>query len=99
MRRPLAAALGVAIGFALAFGSWAAIGFAGLGDYPELLSKVGEQENYSLVAVAEELGLRPVGAVVAALVGGALLVAAVSVVAQGAGDRARSRSPSPRAWR
>ena len=77
VRRPPAAARGVAIGFVLAFGSWAAIGLSGLGDYPELLSKVGEQDNYSLVAVAEELALRPVGAVVAALVGCALLVASV----------------------
>ena len=45
--------------------------------YPELLSKVGDQENYSIVAVAEETGLGPVGAVLALLVGGALLVAAV----------------------
>jgi hypothetical protein len=77
VRRPLAAILAAAIGFVLAFGSWAAIGFAGLGDYPELLSKVGDQENYSIVAVAEETGLGPVGAVLALVVGGALLVAAV----------------------
>ncbi len=61
VRRPLAAILAAAIGFVLAFGSWAAIGFAGLGDYPELLSKVGDQENYSIVAIAEETGLGPVG--------------------------------------
>jgi hypothetical protein len=77
VRRPLSAAIGVAFGLALALGSWTAIGFAGLGDYPELLSKVGNQENYSIVAVADEIGLRPVGAVAAALLGGALLVAAV----------------------
>jgi hypothetical protein len=77
VRRPSAAILGIAIGGVLVLGSWAAIGFAGLADYPELLSKVGDQENYSIVSVADEAGLRSVGAVVAALVGGALLVAAV----------------------
>ena len=75
-RRPLAAILGAAIGLGLAAASWAAIGFAGLGDYPELLSKVGEQENYSIVAVAEEAGLRSVGAVFATLVGASLLIVA-----------------------
>ena len=65
-------------------------------DYPELLSRVGDQENYSLVAVAEEVGLGPVGAVLAALVGAALLVAAISTWREGAGDSARSRSPWPR---
>ena len=37
--------------------SWAVIGFAGLADYPELLSRVDDQENYSIVAIANELGL------------------------------------------
>jgi hypothetical protein len=76
-RRPLAAALGAVLGLAVAFGSWAAIGFAGLSDYPELLSEVGEQENYSIVAVADEIGLGALGPAVAALVGGALLVGSV----------------------
>jgi hypothetical protein len=76
-RRALPALLGVALGLAVAFGSWAAIGFAGLSDYPELLSKVGDQENYSIVAVAEEIGIGSLGPVVAALVGGALLAAAM----------------------
>ena len=77
VRRPLAAVLGLGLGLAVAFGSWAAIGFAGLREYPELLSKVGDQENYSIVAVADEIGLGSLGPAITALVGGALLVASV----------------------
>jgi hypothetical protein len=82
-RRPLAALLGFALGVAIALGSWAAIGFAGVGDYPDLLSKVGDQENYSIIAVAEEFGLGALGAALAALAGGALLVGAVWSARQG----------------
>jgi alpha-1,2-mannosyltransferase len=76
-RRPLAAILGLALGLVVALGSWAAIGFAGLGEYPDLLSKVGDQENYSIVAVADEIGLGSLGPAIAILVGGALLAASV----------------------
>jgi hypothetical protein len=76
-RRPLAAILGLALAVAVALGSWAAIGFAGLGEYPDLLSKVGDQENYSIVSVAEEIGLGSLGPAIALLVGGVLLASSV----------------------
>jgi hypothetical protein len=76
-RRPSAAILALVLGFGIALASWASIGFAGLADYPELLSRVGEQDNYSIMAIADELGLGAVGPALAAIVGGALLVAAL----------------------
>jgi alpha-1,2-mannosyltransferase len=74
-RRPLAAILAFGLGLGITVASWAAIGLVGLRDYPELLSKVGEQENYSVVSVAEEFGLGAVGHALAALAGGGLVVA------------------------
>jgi hypothetical protein len=76
-RRPPAAIIALVLGLVITAASWAAIGFAGLADYPELLSRVGEQDNYSIVAIADELGLGAVGPALAAIVGGALLVAAL----------------------
>lgn len=76
-RRPLTAILGLGLAVGVALGSWAAIGFAGLVDYPELLSKVGDQESYSIVAVAEEVGAGALGPALAALVGAGLVVASV----------------------
>ena len=52
-RRPPAAILALVFGLGVTLASWAAIGFAGLADYPELLSRVDDQENYSIVAIAE----------------------------------------------
>jgi hypothetical protein len=79
-RRLGAAVLGLAIGVAVTFVSWAAIGFAGIGNYRELLSKVEAQENYSLVALTVELGLGTTsGHVVSALVGLTLLAVAVGL--------------------
>ena len=77
-RRPPAAILALVLGLGVTLASWAAIGFAGLADYPELLSRVDDQENYSIVAIADELGIGSVGLALAAIVGGALLVAAIS---------------------
>jgi hypothetical protein len=57
---------------------WLAIGFAGLGDYPKLLSVLadGEQQRgYSLVSGGLALGLGPVAARAAALAVGAGLLA------------------------
>jgi alpha-1,2-mannosyltransferase len=76
-RRPAAAILALALGFGVTLVSWAVIGFAGLADYPELLSRVDDQENYSIAAIANEVGLGAVGPALAAIVGGALLVAAI----------------------
>ena len=76
-RRPPAAIVALAVGFGVTLVSWAVIGFAGLAEYPELLSRVDDQEDYSIVAVASEVGLGAVGPVLATIVGGALLVAAI----------------------
>ena len=61
-RRPPAAILALVLGLGVTLASWAAIGFAGLADYPELLSRVDDQENYSIAAIADELGIGSVGA-------------------------------------
>ncbi len=68
-----AGALGVAFGLALV--SWAAIGFRGLIEYPELLRRLSDLEaenSYSAYAIAVTAGLPGAGAqvVVAALAGG-----------------------------
>jgi alpha-1,2-mannosyltransferase len=78
-----AAVVSVAAAAVLALGSWAAIGFAGLRDYPRLLDKldgIGATESYSTVAIAHALGL-PVGAAraVAVILCGVLLVLAARV--------------------
>jgi alpha-1,2-mannosyltransferase len=56
-RRLVPAALALGIGLTLTFVSWAVIGFAGFADYPDLLSRVGEQESYSIAGMSAELGL------------------------------------------
>lgn len=77
-RRHGAAVRAVGIGAAVTFVSWAAIGFAGIGDYRELLSKVEGQENYSIAAMSVELGLGTrLGQVLSALAGLTLLAMAV----------------------
>lgn len=66
---------------ALAFVSWAAIGFAGLGDYPGLLRRLAHDESsssYSVVALGVRAHLPLLAArIVAVLVTLALLAAAV----------------------
>ena len=59
-RRLRAAALSVAIGLAVTLGAWALIGFAGLVEYPDLLSRLSDiqsERSYSLVGIAAALGL------------------------------------------
>ena len=56
-RRLVPAALGLGIGLTLTFAAWAVIGFAGFSDYPDLLSRVSEQESYSIAGMSAELGL------------------------------------------
>jgi hypothetical protein len=56
-RRVTAAILGSGFAIALTAVSWALIGFAGLGAYPDLLERVAEQESYSLERVGLGLGL------------------------------------------
>ena len=76
-RRVRAAALGAAIGAALALVSWAAIGFAGLVDYPTMLRKFSDLEaeaSYSLVGIGSAFGLSGTAARVLALACGAVLL-------------------------
>jgi alpha-1,2-mannosyltransferase len=59
-RRLKAAALSAAVGAAATFGAWAVIGFAGLGDYPTLLSRLSElvgKQSYSLYALFRTEGI------------------------------------------
>lgn len=88
-RRLRAAGLALAIAIAVTLVSWAAIGFAGLASYLDLLSKVKAQENYSIVGLTTELGLRSAfGQVVMLVVGGLLL--AISVRWARRGDERRA---------
>jgi alpha-1,2-mannosyltransferase len=59
-RRVGTAALALAIATAVTIASWAVIGFAGLGDYPELLSSLAasvQSKGWSAVALGLSLGL------------------------------------------
>ncbi len=89
-RRLRAAAAAVAFAFTLAFVSWAAIGFAGIGDYPGLLRRLANDEStssYSVVALGVRAHMPLLAArVVAVLVTVVLLAAAVWVTR----DTARS---------
>jgi hypothetical protein len=77
-RRLVPAAVAVALALGLVLASWAVIGFAGLADYPDLLSRVGEQESYSIAGMADALGAGAgAGRALAGVVGIALLVLAV----------------------
>jgi Glycosyltransferase family 87 len=58
-RRVLAAVTSVAIGAAIVLGSWAAIGFTGLVDYPDVLRRlqdVVELDSYTVYVVALDAG-------------------------------------------
>jgi hypothetical protein len=68
----------IVLGVAVTFGAWAAIGFADLTRYTEILSRFsevqGEENSYSILAAATSLGLAaPVGHVLALASCGALL--------------------------
>jgi hypothetical protein len=82
-RRWRAAVVGVGIAVALAAVSWAAIGFAGIGDYPSVLRRLANDEStssYSVVALGVRAHLPLLAArIIAVLVALALLTAAVWV--------------------
>ena len=86
-RRLLTAGLTVAIGTALLVLSWAAIGFAGLADYPELMRRLQEtvgMDSYTLYIVGLDVGLpSPLARLFWLAVGGALLAAVVVVARRG----------------
>ena len=82
-RRMTAAVIAIAVGVVVLLVSWAVIGFAGIGDYPELLRRVSELEEgqgYTVYALALDLGSSEglaralwIACAVAALAGIALL--------------------------
>jgi alpha-1,2-mannosyltransferase len=77
-RRTRAAALSIASTLGLVFIPWAAIGFAGLAQYPSLLDQVAvrqEFRSFSFVALAHSLGSTPKFAEATAVLVGALLLA------------------------
>ena len=67
--------------------AWAIIGFAGLGEYPDLLRRLSElqsERSYSIVGMAATLGVgEGVGRAATLVVGGALLVACVLLARRG----------------
>ncbi len=82
-RRIRAATLAVALAVALAAVSWAAIGFAGIGDYPGLLRRLANDEStssYSVVALCVRAHLPLLAArIISVIVALALLAAAAWV--------------------
>jgi alpha-1,2-mannosyltransferase len=56
-RRVRPAVTGACVAVVLTVSAWAAIGFAGLGDYLELLSRVEKQQTYALSSAFTEVGL------------------------------------------
>lgn len=79
-RRLRAAAVAAVVGVAMIAGSWAVIGFAGLHQYPRLLSSVTASEaadSYSLAALLQWAGVRlAIGELVGVLAALAVLTAA-----------------------
>jgi hypothetical protein len=90
-RRLWTAAAAVVVGVLLALTSWAAIGFAGLGGYRDLLHRLTEVEQwraFSLGALAHALDLPPaVGLAAVLVVGGGALAATVVLAGRPDGDR------------
>ena len=88
-----AAAVAVGLGLVLALGSWAAIGFAGLRDYPDLLEKldgIAASESYSVFAIGQALGLSETAARAVAIVACAVLLLLALRAARGEDGDARS---------
>ena len=88
-----AAAVAVCAGLVLALGSWAAIGFAGLRDYPDLLEKldgIAASESYSVFAIGQALGLSETAARAGVVVACAVLLLLALRAARGEDGDARS---------
>jgi hypothetical protein len=88
-RRVGTAALAFAITATLMLGSWAAIGFAGLRDYPDLLSSLAatvQGKGWSTVALGLSLGLSPAFAKAVALALGGVVFAVVALAPRGRRD-------------
>ena len=90
-RRLRTAALALAVGAAVTVVAWAVIGFAGLGEYPDLLRRLSElqsERSYSIVGMAATLGVgEGVGRAATLVVGGVLLVACVLLARRGDEER------------
>jgi alpha-1,2-mannosyltransferase len=90
-RRLRIVGLAVGLGLAVTALSWAAIGFTGLAEYPDLLRRLSEiqsERSYSIVGMASTLGLAEgVGRALTLLVGGALLVGCVVLARRGDEER------------
>jgi len=91
-RRFRATAAAAAVGAVAVLGSWALIGFAGLGDYPKLLSIVANTtagpRAYSILALVKLAGgSGAVGALLERAVGLAVLAYGARVAAERDGDR------------
>ena len=86
-RRLRMTALAIAVGLGVTLTAWAAIGFDGLTGYPDLLRRLSEiqsENSYSLVGVADTLGLPEwVGRAAMLLTGGALLACCVVFARRG----------------
>jgi Glycosyltransferase family 87/Dolichyl-phosphate-mannose-protein mannosyltransferase len=84
-RRFRTAVAAVVIGGALATVSWAAIGFAGLGDYPGVLRRLANHEStssYSIVALAVRAHLPLVAGRILSLIVALALLAAAAWIAR-----------------
>lgn len=82
-RRLAAAVLSCLIGFGLVLASWAAIAFAGLGDYPDLMRRLEESvgsDAYTVHVVALDLGAPTTLARAIWLAVGLMLLASIVVV-------------------
>lgn len=91
VRRIRTAALAIVVAVSLTLAAWAAIGFDGLADYPELLRRLSDLQSdrsYSIVAMAAQLGLSDaVARSAAVLVGFALLVGCFVLARRGDEER------------
>jgi hypothetical protein len=89
-RRVVAAVAALAVGVALALGSWAAIGFTGLREYPDVLRRlqdVVELDSYTLYVVALDAGASSTLARAIWLAAGIAVLAAVVLVARRGDER------------
>lgn len=77
----------VIVGVAVTFLAWAAIGFAGVGGYDDLLRRLSEiqsENSYSIVGMASTIGFgETVGQLATVVVGGSLLVACFALARRG----------------
>jgi alpha-1,2-mannosyltransferase len=88
-RRATAAAGAGGLALVATAASWATIGFAGIGSYPEFLSEIAHQASYSIEDMAQVLGLGAgVGRALSVAVGGGLLAWSVALARKEDEERA-----------